>query len=378
MADQEAAHNARGRLQGLEAARAAFYRGDIASQIIKYYRENDGLLAAEDLAQYRVRFERPNTTAHHGLDLYTCGPWCQGPVLPEALNILAGYDLKMIGHNTPQYIHLVTEALKLAFADRQRYIGDPQFVDVPIDTLLSARYAEARRGAIDPQRASPGMPEAGSVAGFTARSSSASTVAQGEPAPLADTSYVAVMDKHGNAFSATPSDGSCAMPIVPGTGLCPSSRGSQSWCDPNHPASVAPGKRPRLTPSPALVLKDGKAYMPFGSPGNDIQPQAMLQVLLNVTAFDMDLQAACEAPRFATYSYPASSEPHAYHPGRLNLEKRIPEATGEALARLGHKVAWWPDIAWQAGAVCALRRDEETGVLEGAADPRRPAYALGW
>ena len=125
-------------------------------------------------------------------------------------------------------------------------------------------------------------------------------------------------------------------------------------------------------------MKNGKDYMPFGSPGNDIQPQAMLQVFLNIPAFDMDPQAACEAPRFATYSYPSSSAPHAYHPGRLNLEDRIPESTGDALRQRGHDVKWWPDIAWQAGAVCVVRRNEETGMLEGAADPRRPAYALGW
>ena len=377
MVDEEKAHAKRGRQQGLQAARDAFYRGDIASKILKYYRENDGLLSAEDLANYHVRFETPNKTAHRGLDLYTCGPWCQGPVLPQALNIVSGYDLKALGHNTPQYIHVVIEALKLAFADRQRYYGDPQFIDVPMDALLSARYAASRRAMIDPEGAAPGMPDAGSVAGHEKESAAVPATARGEPAPLADTSYVAAIDKHGNAFSATPSDGSCSMPVVPGTGLCPSSRGSQSWCDPRHPASVAPGKRPRLTPSPALALKNGRAYMPFGSPGNDIQPQAMLQVLLNITAFDMSVQAACEAPRFATYSYPSSSEPHAYHPGRLNLEKRIPEATGEALAALGHKVAWWPDIAWQAGAVCVVRKNDDD-VLEGAADPRRPAYALGW
>jgi len=125
-------------------------------------------------------------------------------------------------------------------------------------------------------------------------------------------------------------------------------------------------------------LKNGKLYMPFGSPGNDIQPQAMLQVFLNVVAFDMDPQAAVEAPRFATYSFPGSSEPHAYHPGQLNLEARILKDTGEKLARLGHKITWWPEVEFRAGAVCAIRVDPKTGILQGAADPRRPGYALGW
>ncbi len=378
LADEEKAHAGKGRAAGLQAARDAFYRGDIASLIVKYHKENGGLVTAEDLAGYKVRFETPTRTPFGGLDLYTCGPWCQGPVLPEALNIAAGFDLKALGHNSVQYIHALAESLKLAFADRHRYIGDPQFVNVPMDALMSAGFAAQRRGLIRSDRAFPEMPAAGEVSGFGAGSHKLPKAAHGEPAPLADTSYVAVIDKHGNAFSATPSDGSSATPVIPGTGLCPSSRGSQSWCDPSLPGSVAPGKRPRLTPSPAMVLKDGKAFMPFGSPGNDIQPQAMLQVFLNMTVFGMDPQAAIEAPRFATYSFPSSSEPHNYHPARLNLESRIDKGAGDALAKLGHQVAWWPEIAWQAGAVCCVRVNPRTGILEGAADPRRPGYALGW
>jgi gamma-glutamyltranspeptidase/glutathione hydrolase len=185
------------------------------------------------------------------------------------------------------------------------------------------------------------------------------------------------VDRAGNAFSATPSDGSNATPIIPGTGLAPSSRGSQSWTDPAHPAALAPGKRPRLTPSPAMTLKDGKLFMPFGSPGNDIQPQAMLQVFLNVVVWGMEPQEAVEAPRFATYSFPASSEPHAYHPGRLSIETRIDGATRDGLARLGHKVAPYLELDWRAGAVCAIRVNRDNGLMEGAADPRRPCYALG-
>ena len=378
MADQEKVQAGKGRLAGLHAARDAFYRGDIASLIAKYHRENGGWVTMQDLADYRVTFETPLTTRYADIDLYTCGPWCQGPVLAQALNIVSGIDLKAMGHNSPQYIHVLTEALKLSFADRQRYYGDPKFVDVPIETLMSARFADARRKMIDPRKAAPGMPEAGDAGSAAARRQKLPRATQGEPAPLADTSYVCVIDQDGNAFSATPSDGSSSTPVIPGTGLCPSSRGSQSWCDPAHPAAVAPGKRPRLTPSPALALRNGKAYMPFGTPGNDIQPQAMLQVFLNVNAFGMDVQCAIEAPRFATYSFPSSSAPHAYHPGRLNLESRIPSATGDELAKLGHDVKWWPDIEWRAGAVCAIRVNPDTGMLEGGADPRRPAYALGW
>lgn len=376
MADEESAQRGKSRAAGLKAARDAFYRGDIAQKIARYHQENGGWVTREDLASFDVRIEPTVKTQYYGVELHACGPWSQGPMLPQVLNMLSGYDLKAMGHNSVAYIHTLTEALKLAFADRHRYYGDPRFVDVPLDTLLSRDYAAVRRKLIRNDKAWPEMPPAGDVKDF-ARATPMPAPTPGEPAPLADTSYVCTIDRHGNAFSATPSDGSSATPVIPGTGLCPSSRGSQSWTDPAHPAALAPGKRPRLTPNPALALKDGKLFMPFGSPGNDIQPQAMLQAFLNVVVWGMDPQAAVEAPRFATYSFPSSSEPHNYHPGRLNLENRIDGATAEGLAALGHKVAPWPDIEWRAGAVCAIRVNEQTGLLEGGADPRRPCYALG-
>lgn len=378
MADEEKAHAGKGRAAGLAAARDAFYKGDIARAIVRYHHENGGWLAYRDMAEFHAPFEPPVRTRFHELDVYGCGPWCQGPLLLQALNIVGGFDLVALGHNSPAYIHVLTEALKLAFADRHRYYGDPRFVKVPIDELLSLELAARRRRHIAPDRAAPAMPEASEIGGGWEKTPAPSGAAHGEPAPLADTSYVCVIDREGNAFSATPSDGSSAMPVIPGTGLCPSSRGSQSWTDPAHPACLAPGKRPRLTPSPALVMRDGRVFMPFGTPGNDIQPQAMLQVFLNVAVFEMDPQGAVEAPRFATYSFPGSSEPHAYYPGRLNLERRIDRPVGEELAALGHDVKWWPELEWRAGSVCAITSDPRSGLLSGGADPRRPAYALGW
>jgi len=165
---------------------------------------------------------------------------------------------------------------------------------------------------------------------------------------------------------------------VPGLGIIPSPRGSQSWADPEHPSGVAPGKRPRLTPNPALAMKQGEWVMPFGTPGGDDQTQAMLQVFLNITVFGMAPQEAIEAPRFASYSFPSSFEPHAYHPGRLNLEARLPRATGDALKAKGHKVEWWPEWTWLAGSVCTIVADKRRGLISGAADPRRPSYAVGW
>jgi len=196
-------------------------------------------------------------------------------------------------------------------------------------------------------------------------------------APELDTSHVSVVDRHGNVFAATPSDGSYNAPAVPELGIIPSPRGSQSWGDPDHPSGVAPGKRPRLTPNPAIAIRPGKMKMPFGTPGGDVQTQAMLQAFLNIHVFGMEVQDAVEAPRCASYSYPGSFEPHDYHPGLLKLEGRIDRSTGEALAGLGHRIEWWADWTWLAGAVCTVVADLETGLLKGGADPRRPSYALG-
>ena len=363
MADEEWSAAKRGREAGLEAARTAFYRGDIAAAILRYHHENGGLLSADDLADYRSAIEAPVRVAFEGVDVYSCGPWCQGPVLLQALSLLRAEELRSFGHNSVDYVHTVAEALKLAFADRERYYGDPRFVDVPLDHLLSANYCAAQRGRITRERA---LVE-GAVPPIL-----------GEPAPAGDTSYVAVIDRHGNAFSATPSDVSNDTPVIPRTGLCPSSRGSQSWADPGHASGVAPGKRPRLTPNPALAIHEGRFIMPFGTPGGDVQCQAMLQTFLNIVLFGMNSQAAVEAPRFATYDFPDSFEPHTAHPGRLNLEGRFSEATVRALAARGHVVHAWPDWTYLAGAVCAIHQDLEQATLAGAADPRRQGYAVGW
>ena len=380
MADQEAAVRSRGREAGLAAARDAFYRGDIAHAIVKYQKENGGILSTEDLANYRSGFDDPTETTFGDIKLYACGPWCQGPSLLQAINLLDAAELKKLGHNSVGYLHRITEAVKLAFADREAYFGDPRIIDVPIDAMLSSDYAKKRREMIRPDKAWPEMPPAGDPRKLAAQrvSSGAPLVPEGAfSAPELDTSHVCCIDKHGNVLAATPSDGSYNAPVIPELGIIPSPRGSQNWGDPNHPSGVAPGKRPRLTPSPAIAIQPGKMKMPFGTPGGDVQTQAMLQVFLNIHMFGMEVQEGIEAPRVASYSYPSSFEPHAYHPGLLNLESRIDKATGEALCKLGHTVGWWPDWTWLAGAVCAVVADQETGVLKGGADPRRPSYALG-
>jgi len=381
MADQEAAARSRGRAAGLAAARDAFYRGDIAAAIVKFQKENGGFLSAEDLATYRSGFDEPVETQFGEVRVFGCGPWCQGPSLLQALNLLDGAELRRLGHNSAPYLHQLVEAVKLVFADREAYFGDPRLIDVPIKELLSRDYARSRRKMIRADRAWPEMPPPGDprklAAERSAQSGSPLVAEQAFMRPELDTAHVCVVDRDGNVFAATPSDGSYNAPVITELGIIPSSRGSQNWGDPDHPSGVAPGKRPRLTPNPAIAIERGKMKMPFGTPGGDVQTQAMLQVFLNIRLFGMEAQEAVEAPRVASYSFPSSFEPHAYHPGLLKLESRIDKSTGERLARLGHKIDWWPDWTWLAGAVCTIVADEETGVRKGGADPRRPSYACG-
>jgi gamma-glutamyltranspeptidase / glutathione hydrolase len=378
MVDEERAASSRGRVAGLQAARAAFYRGDLADAMVRYHRDHGGWLTAEDLSSYRSEIAPPVRATFRGMEVLTCGAWCQGPVLLQMLSLLEGVEPKSVGHNTPAYVHLVTEAMKLCFADRERYYGDPRFVQVPMDALLAPAYAAERRRLVG-ERACPEMPPAGRVPGFEASVSRAvEPTAAGGGDLDGDTSYVCVVDRRGNAFSATPSDSSWDGPVIPGLGFCLSTRGSQSWPVPGHASCVAPGKRPRLTPNPALARRGREWVMPFGAPGGDLQPQAMLQVLLNHTVFGMSIQEAVEAPRFVTHSFPGSFEPHPYHPGRLDLERPIGEATGEALAARGHRVQWLPDLSIGTAGVCAISANLQTGILYGGADPRRAARAIGW
>ncbi len=380
MADEERRHaRRRGRKAGLKAARDAFYKGDIARDTTRWIEQQGGLLRFDDFANFHVNFEPTVKTRFEGIDLHACGPWSQGPCLPMALNILKGYDLRAMGHNSPDYIHVVTEALKLAFADRHYHFGDPKFVNVPIKGLMSDAYADWRRQHLSLEKAYTRMPPAGDPAKRVELAQICVPDPQPGDAPgPGDTSYVCVIDRDGNSFSCTPSDGSNNSPVVAGMGFVCSGRGTQSWGDPAHASSVAPGKRPRLTPNPAMAFRNGKVLMPFGTPGGDVQTQAMLQVFLNINVFGMATQDAIEAPRFAGYSYPGSFEPHKYFPGRIQLESRIAKETGEELANRGHEVHWWDDMTWLAGAVCAIVNDPKNGVLHGGADPRRPAYVLGW
>jgi gamma-glutamyltranspeptidase/glutathione hydrolase len=294
--------------------------------------------------------------------------------------MLENEDLQSLGHNSPDYIHLVVEALNLSFSDREHFYGDPDFVNVPIDTLLSKPYTQDRRQQINPKRAFGKLPPPGNPWALQAKSTSAGSVTASSPhgEHTYDTSYTCVVDKWGNGFSATPSDASFWTPIVPGLGFLMSGRGSQSWLEPEHPSSLQAWKRPRLTPNPAMAFRNGKLLMPFGCPGGDAQCQAMVQMFLNIVAFGMDPQAAIEAPRFTSSNFPNSFWPHAYLPGRLNVEGRIAQETIEALARRGHDIVVKDD--WERMSMAVLSTivvDADAGTLSAGADPRRDTYAIG-
>ncbi len=372
MADEERAAAGRGRLAGLAAAHAAFYRGDIAREIAGFMAREGGYLTMADLAAYRSRIEPAVRRMWRGHEVLTCGPWCQGPALLEALLLFERGGFAGMEHNGPDYLHLLAECVKAAMADREYHFGDPAFIDVPIDRLLSDEHIAARLAEIDPAQARPGMP--GPILG--PGTGAHAPAARALPMAEADTSYCAVVDRWGNAFSATPSDGSWNSPVVPGLGLIPSNRGSQSRPDPAHPCGVAPGKRPRLTPNPAMVVTAEGGVMPFGTPGGDVQIQAMLQVMVNILHVGMELQEAIEAPRIASYSFPSSFAPFDYFPGRLAVEDGIPQSTRDALAARGHEVRDWPHRTWLAGTVEVVKTDPQSGLIAAGADPRRPAYAM--
>lgn len=366
----------------LRAAHDHFYRGPVAAAIADYHARHGGFITRDDLAAFETPVEASIKVNYRGYEVHACDAWCQGVTLLETLKLVEGFDLKALGHNSSDYLHTVAEALNLAFADREAYVGDPKFVKVPTQAMLSEAYARRQRTRIDMARAFGKMPEPGDPEGSAAHAGGAAhevyAQARGKTGISPDTIYCSVMDRHGNAYSATLSDNTDDTPVIPGTGLAISSRGCQSRLIPGHPSEVKPGKRPRLTPSPALALLDGRPFMAFGTPGGDVQSQSMLQVFLNVTEFGMAVQQAVEAPRVYSASFPNSFAPHDYFPGRLAIDGHMPAGIAEALWQRGHDVEVWPPFPAAGGAVCAVKRDPATGWLHAGADPRREAYAMAW
>ena len=377
MADEERLRQGQGRAAGLAAARRAFYDGDIAAAIVKYHQEEGGLVTREDLRDFSVDVEPALATDFHGTQVHSCGFWCQGPSLLQMLNILEPRDLRALGHNSAPYIHLLTETIKLAFADREAHYGDPRQVPVPQQALLSKDYARARLAMIDPDRAGPDMPPAGRLP------DAASTCA-----PPARTTWRAPIrgwtpptsrwwTRTATPFRPRPATARTTCPSSPAPALRLGTRQpvlGRSRPSPRH----RPGRRPGSRRIHSLAIRPGGYVMPFPAPGGDVQCQAMLQTFLNIEVFGMEVQQAIEAPRFATFSFPSSFEPHNAMPGRLMIEDLVSREVGDRLAAMGHTVKWWQDRSWRAGAMCALKHDVETGIRHGGADPRRPAYAMGW
>jgi gamma-glutamyltranspeptidase/glutathione hydrolase len=375
------------REEALDAVRDYFYKGPIAEKISNYHKENGGLITLEDLQGYEGGWEKPLSGTFGEYTIFSNETWNQGGVVPMALQILDGIDLKSMGHNSPEYIHTVIQAIELAMADREAYFGDPEFVDVPIEGLLDPEYAKARRALMTPGRAFGQTPPAGDPYGFMGRESAMagadldlSRYAVTEPSDTMsfgkDTSYITVVDKEGNAVSLTPSDFP-ESPMIPGTGLNLGTRMNQFYIDKDHPNGLMPGKRPRITPNPSMVLKNGKFFMSFGTPGGESQTQAIIQVFLNITVFGMDPQEAISAPRFISLNWPNSFAPHEYFPGLIELEASIYDSCGEQLTAMGYSVNRLDDWDNKFGAVCAIISDPETGKLTAGADPREESWAEG-
>ena len=371
----------RGRHLALMAARDYFYKGPVGKRIGDYMQTNGGLIAASDIAGWHARVGAPAKGVYRGYEVYKTGFWAQGPMMIEVLNLLEGYDLKKMGQNSPDYIHTVTEALKLGFADRDRFYGDPNFVKIPMQQLLSKDYAAMRRSLIDEKRASlsqrPGDPSNMKPLLASAAQISYNAPPVPEIERANDTTCVNVIDKDGNMFSATPSGAWLPAVVAGETGVLMGQRLQSALTDTNSPNVVAPGKRPRITLTPTLILKDGQPFMILSTPGGDNQDQGLLQVLLNIIEFGMNPQEAVEAPRFDTQHYVSSFDNHEFLAGVLNVESRIPADVISQLNSRGHKLKIQSD--WGTGSSpTVIMYDPKSGVISGGADPRRGRYAVAW
>lgn len=385
----ESTASAEGRVAGLRAAHDLFYKGEIAAEIVAFQKDfrctdangitSTGLLETEDLQAFRPRVEEAVRTTYRDVEVYKIGFWSQGPVLLQSLNLLEAYDLQALGHNTAPYLHLLAEAMKLAYADREWYYGDPDFVGVPERGLLSKDYAAERRKLIDRSKPSlqlrPGDP-------YPFQEPAMAHAPIPETVPFRPdppgTTGTRVADAAGNVFSATPSGGWFhTSPIIEGLGFVLGTRCQAFFLDETRANSLEPGKQPRTTLTPTLALRDGKPFMAWGTPGGDAQDQVNLQFLLNVLEFGMDIQSALDAPLMQILDFPPSFFPREVQPGTMRIEDRVDEETIADLEALGHTVL--PAGEWSIGDATALLVDPERGVLYGAAGPRRDkSYALAW
>ena len=386
----------------IEAARRVWAEGFIAETIGNWLadaevmdatgRRDRGVLAAQDMAGWRAHVEAP-VTGGFGDDwqLHKTGPWGQGPVLLQALALLDGIDLAAMNPAGPDFVHTVTEAMKLAYADREAYYGDPAHIDVPLETLLSPDYASARRALIGPQASQAHRP--GRVPGFETLAEGAVARAErfaaepgagaaGEPtmahlaARRGDTVHLDVIDRWGNMVSATPSGGWLqSSPAVPGLGFALNTRAQMFWLEEGLPTSLAPGRRPRTTLTPSLASLNGRPTLAFGTPGGDQQDQWQLILFLRHAVFGQGLQEAIDAPLFHSAHFQSSFAPRHAEPGHLVIEESAGAAVLDDLRARGHRITAAPE--WSVGRLTAARRDAD-GMLRAAATPRlMQAYAIG-
>ncbi|MGO7332925.1 gamma-glutamyltransferase family protein [Rhizobium leguminosarum] len=387
-----------GREAQVQAARDAFYRGFVAEKIDDYLKtaevmdasgsRHKGVLTAADMANWSATIEEPLTYDYHGWTIAKIGPWGQGPVFLQTLSILKGFDLAAMDPAGADFVHTVVEAMKLAFADREVYYGDPDFSEIPIAHLLSETYAAERRKLVGTDASFDLRP--GIVPGFEAQhdltmkmlGADSKTGAVYEPTMAhlsekrGDTVHIDVIDRHGNIVSVTPSGGWLqSSPTVPGLGFCLNSRAQMFWLKPGLPTSLAPGKRPRTTLTPSLGLYEGRPTLAFGTPGGDQQEQWQLSFFLRYINHKLNLQAAIDQPLFHTSHFPGSFYPRTREPGSLMAEANFGPDVLDALRRKGHKLT----VAdpWTIGRLTAARRDAD-GLLRAAATPRlMQAYAIG-
>ncbi|WP_114965376.1 gamma-glutamyltransferase family protein [Alkalilacustris brevis] len=387
-----------GREAQIDAARDAFYRGFVAETIGNWLEKTElpdhnghmhrPVLTAQDMAGYSAHYEAPQTYDYHDWTICKTGPWGQGPVLLQALALLKGFDIGAMDPRGVDFVHTVTEAKKLAYADREVYYGDPEFSKVPMDVLLSDAYNDERRKLIGDTASLELRP--GTVPGFEdqrARTmavldelSPNKTVYEPTMEHLADrkgdTVHIDVIDAEGNMVSITPSGGWLqSSPTIPGLGFCLNSRAQMFWLREGLPTSLAPGKRPRTTLTPALGLHKGRPAMAFGTPGGDQQDQWQLSFLLRIIHHGMNLQEAIDTPLFHSMHFPASFYPRGRRPGQMLLEESFGPEVIEGLRARGHGV----DVSdpWTIGRLTAALREPD-GLLRAAATPRlMQAYAIG-
>ena len=385
------------RLAQIERARKAWSEGFVAEAIDRFCRTqavmdvsgspHRGVLTGEDMARWRPTIEAPLTYNYGRYTVCKPGVWSQGPVMLQQLALLKGFELDGLDPAGPEFVHLQVECAKLAYADREKFYGDPDFTHVPIETLLSDRYNDERRKLITREASLELRP--GSVEGFGARvemrgaglQGGASGMGAGEPTVgrlgevRGDTVHFDIIDRAGNMISATPSGGWLqSSPVIPELGFCLDSRAQMFWLEENHPAALAPGKRPRTTLSPTLALRDGEPYLAWGTPGGDQQDQWITQFFLRHVHAGMNLQEAIDAPAWHSEHFPISFWPRTARPGVLVAENQLPKATVEALRARGHIVEVGPD--WSEGRLTAASKAGTR--LRAAANPRgMQGYAAG-